>query len=245
MGIKKEEESIYDNIYFIFNKGAAGSSIFLDITDYVRFAFNFLIFQNSTNKGNTAYYFLRKLLQTKNIVDFTLSEFFNDDNSNAQEVRLTKVFALVIMPCYFCALIKSSSREKISLFLKKICASYSLYFNNKYKKTGAVFEGRYKSLPVSKNNLVNFLHYIHTLPLELKNSDKQCDDFEFLKNYSWSSHLDYCGWNNFQKIIEKDLLWNVLNGPEKYKENLIKWLSQKEKNIQKINNIIYRKSQKI
>ena len=92
--------------------------------------------------------------------------------------------------------------------MTKINIGYAKYFNKKYKRVGALFQGRYKKVLIADNT--HFLHlpfYIHFNPLDLSypewREDKITDPrgaLEFLKSYRWSSHLDYSGIKNFPQL---------------------------------------------
>ena len=101
--------------------------------------------------------------------------------------------------------------NSISVFVQKLCTSYSMYFNKKYKRTGKLFEGPFKAVH-TKNDVQSkyIFSYIHLNPLklidplwkekEIRNVKKS---IEFLNKYEWSSYLD------FRKI--KRLRGRILN----------------------------------
>jgi putative transposase len=95
------------------------------------------------------------------------------------------LFAFCLMPNHFHLLIKQKNAKFISVFMKKVVVSYALYFNKKYKRSGALFQNRYQgSLLQSKYNLKRIYYYIHSNPKEagiIKNYDV----------YKWSSLYYY------------------------------------------------------
>lgn len=76
-----------------------------------------------------------------------------------------------------------------------------MYFNNKNKRTGALFEGRFKAVHIDSDEYLKYLFaYIHLNPVKIidplwkENGIKnRTVAQEFLKNYAHSSYLDYQG----------------------------------------------------
>ena len=117
--------------------------------------------------------------------------------------------------------------------MQKLNAGYTKYFNQKYKRTGALFQGRYKNVLVSDET--HFLHlpfYIHFNPLDLSYPEWRENKIsnpkgalEFLKSYRWSSHLDYLGTKNFPSILNMKHLREILGDSKNYEklvENYLK-----------------------
>ena len=46
----------------------------------------------------------------------------------------------------------------------------------------------------------------------------------FLKNYRWSSYLDYSGQHNFPSVTNRKFLLDIFGGEEKYKKGSDSWL---------------------
>jgi len=70
--------------------------------------------------------------------------------------------------------------EGLSNIIHDICMNYAIYFNRKYERTGHLFQNRFKSKQVEKQNyLLNLVRYIHKNPI---------DDYDV---YLWSSYKEY------------------------------------------------------
>ena len=151
------------------------------------------------------------------------------------------------MPNHYHLLLAPCVENGISKFMKKVNMGYAKYFNEKYKRSGALFEGRYKSV-VIKND-AHFLHipyYIHANPLDLimpEWREKKIDDYKkaakFLENYRWSSFPDYIGKKNFPSVTQRDFLLGFFDGPEQYKKDVLRWL--KEIEIDQIKDLVLEK----
>ena len=55
--------------------------------------------------------------------------------------------------------------QAIKEFMQSVCTRYSMYFNKKYKRTGALFQNRYKAVLVTEEPyLLHLTRYIHRNP---------------------------------------------------------------------------------
>lgn len=111
---------------------------------------------------------------------------------------------------------------------------YANYFNLKYKRVGALFQGRYKSILVEDES--HFLHlpyYIHMNPLDLHSPEwreyklkNHTKALNFLEGYRWSSFTDYVGVRNFPSVINPKFLSTVLGDYKKYRNSTTEFLKE-------------------
>lgn len=60
------------------------------------------------------------------------------------------------------------SKNAITVFMHRVLTAYSKYFNAKHQRTGALFESKFKSVHISKDNQAKYLFsYIHLNPIKL------------------------------------------------------------------------------
>lgn len=70
-----------------------------------------------------------------------------------------------LMPNHFHFLVYQQESESMSKFMRSLMTSYSRYFNKKYKRTGALFESRYKASRISNESYLQHIsRYIHLNP---------------------------------------------------------------------------------
>ena len=146
-------------------------------------------------------------------------------------------------------LFSSPLQEKgLSVFHKKFGGGFTNFFNIKYQRSGALFQGRYKKVLV--DNDIQALHlicYIHANPLDswksnwkekgLTNLEIQ-NALKFLREkHRWSSHLDWWGIKNFPSLIDVEFMRRFFKNSEEYQKFFIDWLKYYEKNIQNIKKI--------
>jgi len=84
-----------------------------------------------------------------------------------------------------------------------------MYFNERYQRTGVLFDGRYRAKEIDSDEyMLHLTRYIHLNPLNLimANWKEGVSDWkkaeEFLKSYRWSSLCDYLGIDNYKSILD-------------------------------------------
>ena len=94
------------------------------------------------------------------------------------------VYAWVLMDNHIHILFKSG-QAGISMVMRKLLTWYALYFNRRHRRTGHLFENRYKSILCDEDNyLLALIRYIHLNPLRAK----MVMTIEELDRYLWSGH---------------------------------------------------------
>ena len=93
------------------------------------------------------------------------------------------LYAYCIMDNHIHLVIKEG-KDPIARIIKRIAASYSFYFNKKYKRIGHVFQERYKSEIIeTESYLLTAIRYVHQNPLK--------SGIGSIEGYKWSSYGDY------------------------------------------------------
>lgn len=125
---------------------------------------------------------------------------------------LVKILSFCLMPNHFHLLLKEIKEGGVSMFMKKLSGGFTNYINTKYKESGKVFQGSYKSKTIKNDEYIQYLDaYIQVLnPIELypggtEAAVKQFDKaFDFATNYSFSSLQDTLLKRNLFIIDEGD-----------------------------------------
>lgn len=228
MGIRKTK-FIEGEYYHIYNRGNSKQKIFLDEEDYSKFI-KLLYVCNSEKHLN----FRDDIVSLKiNYFDFDRRE------------TLVDICAYVLMPNHFHLYLNPNSQRKdlwkdkenkdIPNFMKKLGTAYSMYFNKKYKRSGGLFEGKFKSVHVSDNKQAKYLFsYIHLNPLKLIDSEwKQKTHLEnkkfldFLNHYKWSSYLDYKNSDRIEAlIIHKGFFSENFISSEDFDKEINDWITK-------------------
>ena len=104
------------------------------------------------------------------------------------------------MPNHYHLVIEQLSENGISKFLQKVMTGYTMYFNKKYKRSGALFQGKTKSIYIDSDAYYRQLRaYIDLNPVELFNKSwKEKGSvtsvegtLKFLGDYEWSDCKDH------------------------------------------------------
>lgn len=108
----------------------------------------------------------------------------------------TDIGAYCLMPNHFHILVYEKEEKGVSMFMQKLMTAYTMYFNKKYDRTGALFGLSFKAKHVTDDNHLKFLFpYIHLNPLEAVGDRKN------LQRYAYSSYPDYLGTDRKEKSI--------------------------------------------
>mgnify|MGYP001588556120 FL=1 len=194
--------------YHLYNRGTEKRIIFFDEKDYNHFLY--LMYLCNTEKSIT----LRDI-----------SEFFD------REETIVDVGAFCLMPNHFHILIHEKMKNGISTYMRKLLTGYSMYFNKKYKRTGKLYEGVFKSIHINKDTYFKYLYsYIHLNPAKLIDKNwKEAENkktsylLEYVFSYQYSSLKEYLGLKF--KIINPKPFPNYFLKPNEHKKELLEWLN--------------------
>ncbi|MDH4164751.1 MAG: transposase [Nitrospirota bacterium] len=99
------------------------------------------------------------------------------------------VYAWVLMSNHVHILFKSGGKG-ISTVMRKLLTWYAIYHNRKHRRTGHLFENRYKSIICDEDNyLLALIRYIHLNPVRAG----MVQTLEELDAYPWSGHSAVMG----------------------------------------------------
>lgn len=136
--------------YHCFNRGVEKRIIFTEQQDYVYFL-KLLRFLNTPDK----YGKLR------------LHEL------HPPREPLVTILSYCLLPNHFHLLLRQEVEDGISIYLKRVLGGYAMYFNQKYNRSGALFQGPYKAIPLTHDqDLRQVLAYVRFNNLVHKITDK-------------------------------------------------------------------------
>ena len=194
--------------YHLYNRGTEKRIIFLDEQDYRHFLF--LMYICNTEKSIE----LRKI----------------DKNFDRGET-IIDIGVFCLMPNHFHILVHEKIENGISAYMRKLLTAYSMYFNKKYKRTGKLYEGVFKSIHANRDTYLKYLYsYIHLNPAKLidknwkENKNRNTSRLlEYVFSYPYSSIKEYKG-NKF-KIINPSVFPAYFEKLIDHKKELFEWLS--------------------
>lgn len=207
---RRDYKNLSENsIYHIYNRGNNKENIFHDEQDHRAFLFRLGIAlgieTDNLNKND-----ITKSPKSRIRIIKSPESFF-------------KLHSFCLMPNHFHLLIEQCSDVSISILIKKVCTSFAMYINKKYKRVGYVFQDRFKSVMVENNpQFMWTISYIHMNPVK---SGLVVNPGE----YKWSSYKDFAEDRNVP-IISKDLINSIFDNKEAFaRETLASAQSVKER----------------
>lgn len=173
--------------YHVYNRGVEKRDIFLDDQDY-RVFLNFL--KTYLSPQEQFPHPLTNVTGLHLVRPRILKNFFSS----------VELLAYCLMPNHFHLLLKQNSKEGMPKLLQALGTSYSMYFNKKYQRVGALFQGTYKAVLIDHDSyLLHLSRYLHLNPLELTGLHP-------VKQYPYSSYVYYLGEKNANWINPQPIL---------------------------------------
>lgn len=200
--------------YHLYNRGTDKRVIFTDEEDYERFI-SLMFLCNSS----------------RNIVyrDVPIGLTYGYERGDT----LVDILAYCLMPNHFHMLICGKNDGSASLFMQKFLTAYTMYFNRKYKRTGALFEGTFKAKHADTDEYLKYLFaYIHLNPVKL--IDPNWKEYgiknrsmaqAYLSDYKYSSYPDWQGEQRDEsKILNRDVAPEYFTKTTDFDEFVKEWL---------------------
>lgn len=217
-----------NEIYHIYNRGTDKREIFLRKEDYYQFIHDLFEFNDIKPAPH-----LNVIINKSGEVRLLL---FGARGKREPRELLVEILAFILMPNHYHLLLRQRKENGITEFMRKLGTGYTNYFNHKYKRSGVLFQGKFKAVLVSHDpHFIYLPYYIHLNCLdliepnwrdgEIKNIKKA---IEFLESFRWSSHLDYIGKKNFPSVTQREFLLDIFGGKTSYRNEIHKWLKTME-----------------
>ncbi len=211
-------------LYHLYNRGVDKRKIFLSEGDYKRFL-ALLYVCNSTSpvrfddipQGSTS----------RNVFKLERGD------------TLIELCAYCLMPNHIHLLVREKQEGGISRFMQKLATGYTMYFNIRRQRTGALFQGRFKVRNVNEDLYLKYLFsYIHLNPVKLIEPKWKEDGIKnrgrakkFLDAYPYSSFSDYCGKTRQERLlVALDVLsaYYDYSTPKDFEKSVIEFIRKVE-----------------
>ncbi|HEY4501551.1 MAG TPA: transposase [Candidatus Paceibacterota bacterium] len=190
---------IVDEWYHCFNRGVDKRRVFVSSEDYERFL-ALLYICNGTHNIRLSERYSSKLLDV--LADKTLD----------RGETLVELGAYALMPNHIHLLCKEIHKGGIAVFMQKVLTGYTMYFNKKYKRTGPLLSGVFKSRHVDEDRYFKqVVSYILLNPAELYEPGWKEGKGDIIKlkkkllNYKYASLADFMGNDRPEGKIVSDL----------------------------------------
>lgn len=205
--------------YHIYNRGVDKRSIFSREQDYERFK-KLIFFCNN-----------KKPIKARDFAEVNFAE-----GTSKRGITIIDIGAFCLMPNHFHMLIKEKIDGGVSNFMQKLLTAYTMYFNLRNSRSGALFESTFKSSHIDSDQYLKYMFaYIHLNPAKLKDKnwrenaltkDKKGGLYDFVKSYKYSSLPSY-----LDNTKEDSLILNYMAFPEyfssksEWENSITEWLS--------------------
>src|SRR3989344_7294962 len=207
--------------YHCYSRGTEKRKIFLSRKDYERFI-ALLFVCNSTETIHLSDHWKK-----------SFNQIFNIPRSET----IVDIGAYSFMPNHFHLLLREKKEDGISLFMQKLITAYTMYFNKKYNRTGALFESRFKAEHANKDKYLKYLFsYMHLNPEKLmgpawkEGGGKNIGGAKkFLGEYTYSSYSDYSKKESRPQgvLLNKNSFSGYFIDIKDFGEEMLDWLNVK------------------
>ncbi len=140
-------------------------------------------------------------------------DIFTDDKDSKEFVRrlaegIKEVHCLcygwALMPNHFHLIIRTGIRPLGDL-MRKLLTGYAVYFNRRHKRSGYLYQNRYKSILCQEDvYLLELVRYVHFNPLR----SRLVKNLQELISYKWCGHAAIMGeigndWQSTDEILQR------------------------------------------
>jgi len=182
----------------------------MDDRDRARFVHDLFEFNDTKPASNVAYSF-RKIMDV--------------GHPYIERERIVDLHAWCLMRNHYHLLVSERTEGGLISFMRKLNTGYTNYFNERYKRSGVLFQGKTKKILIhSSAHFLHILHYIHLNPLDYLSGAREWRNSRvadstkakaYLEKYPWSSYADYCGRKNFPSILTTEFFKESIGNVEK------------------------------
>ena len=203
-----------DEYYHVFNRGNNKQEIFYDKRDYD--------------------HFLKLLYLCNSPRSFVARDIGKDYYEFERGDTFVSIGAFCLMPNHFHLIKKKKEEGGIVKFIKKLSTAYVMYLNTRHKRSGGLFEGRFKSEHLNNDRYLKYIFsYIHLNPLKLidknwkENGLKDRKNAErYLNEYRHSSFSEYAQNQISQsQTLDKSAFPEYFPSPKEFMNEIGDWIN--------------------
>ncbi len=141
----------------------------------------------------------RGIERTKIFRDDKDRKSFLERFANVLESTQTQCYAWALIPNHFHALLRTGATP-LSRVMRRLMTGYAVTFNKRHRRSGHLFQNRYKSIVCEEDPyLLELVRYIHLNPLRAG----LVKDLKGLDNYPWTGHSAILGRRKNPLVLKK------------------------------------------
>lgn len=125
---------------------------------------------------------------------------------------MVEIVVYCLNPNHYHFILKQVEEKGVERFMHKIGTSFTLYFNKRNKRTGALFQGNFKAAHIDSNEYLLYLSaYV--------NENNFIHGYNKRNDWQYSSLPSYLGKKN-DKLVNKDIISGQFDNIRQYKDFL-------------------------
>ena len=157
------------------------------------------------SKSNIYHIIMRGINRQTIFEDIEDHEKFIQTLRKYKNISQFKLYAYCLMDNHIHLLLQVD-KEPLETVFRRICGSYVLFYNNKYDRSGNLFQDRFKSAPVEDDKyFLTVLRYIFQNPVKAGLVIK-------VENYRWTNYSDYIDQSN---MTDRDFVIDIFSEDKK------------------------------
>ncbi len=182
--------------YHIYNRGVDKRDIFMDSNDVARFLACMSIFNTKDSVGS--------------VYEYSREEKFG--SLAPKKKKLVNFVAYCLNQNHYHFILEPLTDDGIQKFMHRLSTGYTNYFNEKYERSGSLFQGTYKAIHISSNEyLLHLSVYVNWNYKVHKGLNKK-----WMDNLPISSFKEYSG-ETAKSFCVKDIVLEQFNNIKEYK----------------------------
>lgn len=186
-----------EEFYHIYNRGVDKRDIFMDTDDVSRFILCMSVFNTESTVGSV-YEHLREEIKF--------------GSSTPKNKKLVNFVAYCLNQNHYHFILEPLVEDGIQKFMHRLSTGYTNYFNEKYKRSGSLFQGRYKAIHINSNEyLLHLSVYVNLNYKVHKDLNK-----DWMKDLSISSFKEYIE-KTSKEFCVKDIVLDQFSNLKEYK----------------------------
>jgi len=196
--MSRKIEFANDEFYHIYNRGVDKRNVFLEKEDLNRFL-NYLALLNNQNP-------------IVSLHSYSYQEKKSKAQLRGEASKLVDIVCFCLNPNHYHFLVKQKEDKGISKFMHRLGTAYTMYFNDKYERSGVLFQGVFKAKHIESNDYLLYLSAYVNLNFEVHNKWSGTD-----KPMTYSSWNEYLGKPSLN-LCHKDIIQEQFSSVEEYKK---------------------------
>ncbi len=152
--------------------------------------------------------------------DYDREDFLARFDRLLQETTTT-CYAWVLLDNHFHLLLQPQG-AKLAFVMRRLLTGYAVAFNLRHKRSGHLFQNRYKSIVCDRDSyLLELIRYIHLNPIRAG----VVDNLESLAAYRWCGHRDLLDDSSAGQVSVEEVLSLFANKKQSARQKYLEFLS--------------------